>query len=277
MSVVRDKGREIINFYGGVVVRDSGMSVSSPSGTYYENLGILELHGPVLGIQDGRNLRCSSAKIYEKERIFKGYGGCEVESEVEFLSCDSVHLQEDEVLAFGNVFFKSEKDSVEGRGQEVKLKKGFAEVRDNSELKLFTSSDTITVNSNYYVYKDSILTTKGNSKVYSSSFEGGGDSLVYYRALRYVEVFGMGWVKDKNNEIHAEEIRIYLSTENKVDSLIASSNPSLKNFGEKETLSVEADSLFFYSFATDSLKYFRAIRVNGNLEEVKEDGDTESK
>lgn len=276
MKIIRQSVRELISFYGGVVVRDTNTLITSPAALYYQEGGVMELSGPVQGVQGERNLRCKYAKIYEKERIFKGYENCEITGPSEFLKCDSVILKEKEVLAYGNVFLKSVKDSIESTGEEVLLRKDFIKSQKKSSITYFGSKDTVVLESDYYLYSDSVLHASRWVKIKGKDFEGGGDSLVYMRNSKYAELMKDAWVKNSTTLVKGNMLHLYFTEENKIDRLVAFESPSLLNREKKGEIYLEGDSLYFYAEGTDSLKWFRASRVKGYYKEGLENGNSES-
>jgi len=275
MKILREGGKELITFYGGVVVRDSNTLIKSPVALYSQEEGIMELSGPVQGVQGERSLRCDFAKIYERERIFKGYGNCEITGVFEFLKCDSVILRKNELHAFGSVFLRSVKDSIESNSEEVLLRKDLIEAKGNSSITYFGGKDTVMLESKYYLYRDSVLYASSGVKITGKDFEGEGDSLVYMRSLRYAELLKNAWVRNSSTLIKGDAINLYLTEENKIDRLVAFELPSLFNREEGREIYLEGDSLYFYTEGTDRLKWFRASRVKGYYKEGTEDGSAE--
>ncbi|MDI6851367.1 MAG: hypothetical protein QMD82_05465 [bacterium] len=275
MKIIREGGKELITFYGGVVVRDSNTLIISPVAVYYQEEGIMELSGPVQGIQGERNLRCGFAKIYEREKIFMGYGNCEITGAGEFLKSDSVVLKENEVLAYGNVFLRSMKDSIESAAEEVLLKKDMIEAKGNSSITYFGGKDTVILKSHYYLYSDSVLHASKGVRITGKDFEGEGDSLVYMRNHKYAELLKNAWVKNTTTVVKGDVINLYLTEENKIERLVAFESPSLINKEGGKEIYLEGDSLYFYAEGTDSLRWFRASRVKGYYKEETENGGTE--
>lgn len=277
MQILRQGGKELINFYGGVVVRDTNTLITSPAALYHQEEGLMELSGPVQGVQGERNLRCNFAKIYEKERIFKGYGNCEITGIGEYLKCDSVILKENEVLAFGKVFLRSVKDSIESTAEEVLLKKDLIKAQKNASITYFGGKDTVVLRSEFYLYRDSVLHASNKVKIKGKDFEGEGDSLVYMRNLRHAELLKNAWVRNNTSVVKGNVIYLYLNQDNKVDHLVAFDSPSLLNNEKDKEIYLDGDSLYFYSEGTDSLKWFRASRAKGyyneGVENVNSKGD----
>ncbi|MGB9824487.1 MAG: LptA/OstA family protein [Candidatus Hydrothermia bacterium] len=266
MQIIREKNKETILFYGGVVITDTNAVITSPSATYLSKDGVMELSGPVSGFYQTRNLKCDYAKIYEKERIFKGYRRCDIQGPAETLRCDSIILHGDSLLAFGDVYLKSEKDSVEAEGNEVLIRDKFLRVRGNALLKS-TSSDSLALKSFFYVYRDSILSASGNVIVNSKDFEASGDSLYYDRRERFFSLYGNALVRDQKNTVTGPQVIVFLNTENKIDSALSFPGGSLKNAENGKEIFIEGDTLKFYSEGTDSLKWFKGYKIKGYYKE----------
>jgi len=272
MQIIRQSGREVINFYGGVVVRDTDALITSPAALYYQKEGVMDLSGPVSGFQGGRNLRCRTARIYENDKTFKGYGNCEIEGIGEYLKCDSVILSGDQVIAFGDVFLKSDKDSIEAGGQVLYIKENYLKSSGNSFLK-YPGEDSLVLFSKTYTYKDSVLNARGAVNIFSREFEGSCDSLLYMRNSRIAYLIGNGAAKNSTNLLKGDTILVFLTEGNRMDSSIALSKASLLNQEKGNELFLEGDTLLFYSEKTDSLKWFRAYNVKGYYKEGAADGN----
>lgn len=266
MQIIREKGKETILFYGGVVITDTNLVLTSPSAIYAEKEGIMELSGPVSGVSGSRSLRCDRATILEKSRIFKGYGRCRVEGPGEMLVCDSVILHGDSILAFGDVSAKSEKDSMEAKGKIVLLRENFIRSIGNGYLGS-TGKDSVFMYSDYYVYWDSVLFASKNVLVLSRDFEARGDSLCYDRRVRILRLSGNAQAKNETNTITGDTVIVFLNPDNKIDSTIAYSEAGLLNREENKEIFLEADTLKFYTEGKDSLKYLKAFNVKGYYKE----------
>lgn len=275
MRILREGEREIINFSGGVVITDTNILINSPAALYYQQEGFMELSGPVSGVQGTRNLKCRSARLYENEKIFKGYGGCEVFGAGEYLRCDSVILHENDVQAFGEVFLKSDKDSIEAGGRELNIKENYLSAEGDAFLK-YPGDDSLVLFSQSYIYKDSILTAWFGVKVYSQSFEGEGDSLEYKRNLRFAIFMGHANAKNSTNLIKGDTIFMFLTEDNKMDSSIVISKASILNYENSNEMFLEGDTLYFYTEGTDSLKWFKAFNIEGYYKEGVQDGSPQN-
>ncbi|MEO0251205.1 MAG: LptA/OstA family protein [candidate division WOR-3 bacterium] len=266
MQIVRESGKETILFYGGVVITDTNLVLTSPSAIYVEKEGIMELSGPVSGVSGSRSLRCERATILEKSRIFKGYGSCHVEGPGEKLVCDSIILHGDSILAFGNVFVWSEKDSIEAKGSVILLKENFIRSLGNGYLGS-TGKDSISLYSDCYIYQDSVLSASKNVALFSPDFEARGDSLYYDRRVRILTFSGNAQAKNEANTIMGDTILSFLNLDNKIDSTVAFPRARLLNRENEKEIFLEADTIKFYTEGRDSLRYFRAYNVKGYYRE----------
>lgn len=273
MKIVKDKGEEEVLFYGGVVITDTNATIMSPIARYAEKEGLFFLEGPVSGTYGERSFQCGFAKIEERNRIFRGYSSCKIEGRGEYLKCDSMVLQSDSLKAFGKVYLLSNKDSLEAGGGEVLLKENFIRARKDAFLRVL-SSDSLTLNSQFYVYKDSLLTASGNVRISSRNFEAEGDSLSFDQRLKIAKIYGRAKAKDSKNDVMGDTVFVFLNSQNKVDSAKAVGKASLKSLEDKRELFLEGDSLTFYSFGSDTLKNFRGFNVKGYIKEVEEVGNS---
>jgi hypothetical protein len=186
-------------------------------------------------------------------------------------------LKENEVLAFGKVFLRSVKDSIESTAEEVLLKKDLIKAQKNASITYFGGKDTVVLRSEFYLYRDSVLHASNKVKITGKDFEGEGDSLVYMRNLRHAELLKNAWVRNSSSVVKGNVIYLYLNQDNKVDHLVAFDSPSLLNNEKDKEIYLEGDSLYFYSEGTDSLKWFRASRAKGyykeGVENVNSKGD----
>ncbi|HRS53258.1 MAG TPA: OstA-like protein [Bacteroidales bacterium] len=218
-------------FYDNVVLVNPEYKVYTDTLIYNTLTAVAYFKGPTTIISDENIIYCEKG-FYDTEHDISGFTkNAYLKNKNQILKADSIYYDRNLQVGLGfknvNIFDSLQKIIIYGNYAEYHEIQGLSYVTDSAMLAIFNEgdtlflhADTLLVNFNDSTKQGELLKAYYHVKFFRDDFQGMCDSLIYNFSDSTIILYKNPILWTEENQFTAEEIKIWLQNDGKVDSLL---------------------------------------------------------